>query len=73
MAVFKSHTQRASFAKIKSNSKVKGDGNRRMVLWGDWEGESAGIEMYVTLKYIDQMYECVLVSSGVWEFPDCLP
>lgn len=36
-------------------------------------GESFGIEMYVTLKYIDEMYECILVSSGLWEFPDCLP
>lgn len=35
--------------------------------------ESFGIEMYVTLKYTDQMYEYILVFSGLWEFPDCLP
>jgi len=36
-------------------------------------GESFGIEICVTLKYIDQIYECISVSSGLWELPDCLP
>lgn len=73
MAIYKCHNQCVSSAKIKRNNKMKGDGNRWLMQWGGVEGESVGTEMYVTLQYIDQMYECVSVSSGLWEFPDCLP